>query len=133
LQGSMRPSLPVHLISNTTVPARRCPSRPFRSKRVNRRGLNARYIAGGGCGAYQRRTVESIRSTPRSMCGHSVQFTSIRKAVSCRPLDPPVQVQAVRATYRKGEGFIRATSCGLRGRSNLHFRVARQRHLVVDQ
>lgn len=32
-----------------------------------------------------------------------------------------------------GEGLIRALSCELRGRSNLHFRVACQRHLVVDQ
>ena len=32
-----------------------------------------------------------------------------------------------------GEGLIRAVSCELRGSSNLHFRVACQRHLVVDQ
>lgn len=32
-----------------------------------------------------------------------------------------------------GEGLTHAVSCELRGRSDLHFRVARQRHLVVDQ
>ena len=77
--------------------------------------------------AFKKRAVESIRPAPRSRGGHG--FNS-------HPYPPPslpVQVPTIRTAFWMGEGFIRARSCELRGRSNLHFRVARQRHLVVDQ